>query len=48
MGNDWLIELFNTVDIHVVDSVCHNMGYELTIENGVVTNFAIKKGEINE
>lgn len=40
MGNhDWLLDLFNTVDIRAVDSVCANIGYELVIENGEVTSY---------
>lgn len=41
MGNEWLINLFNTVDIRVVDSVCKNIGYELIIKDGLVVGFNV-------
>lgn len=40
---DWLLELFNNVDVRAVDSVCRNLGYELTIEDGAVTAANIRE-----
>ena len=42
---DWLLALFNNVDVRAVDNVCNNMGYELVVEDGKVTNYEIVKEE---
>lgn len=37
--HDWFLDMFNSVDIRVVDIVCNNAGVELTIEDGFVTGY---------
>lgn len=38
---DWILTLFNNVDVKAVANVCKNMGYRLIIEDGKVTDYEI-------
>lgn len=42
---DWILALFNRADIHAIDNVCKNIGYELVIEDGKITDYIIIKEE---
>ena len=40
---DYLIDMFNNIDVRAVDIVCKNSSFELVIEDGQVVDYISKE-----
>lgn len=45
-GHELVVDTMNTIDIHSIDHICTKMGVEVTVEDGLITDYNFKEENI--
>lgn len=43
-GHELVVDTMNTIDIHSIDHICAKMGVEVTVEDGLITDYNFNSG----